>query len=1049
MSIPPDRNEFEGDDPRDQQDEDPLDFLRASLFGEGDEDTEGEPPPAGEDTPDSDAGGDEPAPSDLPKLDDFPDWLTDAVSEETPETAASPAQSDELPDWMAGFEPSEEPSPPSAPEAPPAQSDELPDWMAGFDPSAATPEPPALTPIEGQDDDLPDWLQGAESPPEKSETPAQPTTFGPRGGEMPDWLQAAQPAPSSPEPSGDVEVPDWLGAAAAPSQPTSSPQDDAIPEWLGGSAASPPATPASSAAGEGTPDWLSATEPAPAQPEAPTQPEAPAPAGDDVPDWLKDAEEVQTSAPSQPAAGDLPDWRADAGLGEAPEEPSPAEPAAAGDLPDWMADAGLGEAPETLSPAEPAAAAGDLPDWMAEAGLGEAPEEPSPAEPAAAAGDLPDWMADIEAPASEKPSVEPSAPAEPLAPAEPTAAPSGDVPDWMADFEAPAAAPDEPEAESDLKEEGLPDWIQSFQAPEPEPEPPPGVLATLQFDEQEEHEPAEPPADEPTPVSEAAEETPPWLEGIVPDTSDEPASPPEKLTPPAEQPDEDWIASLALGTLEQAPPAEPSDDLLTPPAEKPAPAAPEAEMPAEPLPAAEAAPAPSAGEDDDLMSLFEGFDLETVDTGEPMPAEEDPTGLDAIFAEGMKPASPEPEEEAEEEEGEAVKTGDLPEWLRKVPGSEPSGLEAERPQEETLSADEIGQLADLRFDAIVEDVTSRTERPEPISALKDVTGMLRPELLFEGESLAADERVDEIVITKEQANRIGFLEVMLAEEAVEEPIASRARPSTPLVSWATTIAMLAAILLPVVLGINILPGPVPGPGPIAAQAQIEALPSGARVIAAFEYEPDTAAEMDPLAVALLEHLAEREATVYAISTRPTGPAMADRAAQGAAYPAANLVNLGYVSGKVNGIREIAVGSTSPLSSPLAFDSLGQATNLGARRLQDIQPDLVIVLTSHPEEARAWVEQAASRIDAPMLAATSLSAGPLVYPYVQSGQLVAVMSGLNDAVAYRTLISRAPGDTLVSTWNAQATSGLVAALAIVVGMLAYGLRELRLQQERES
>jgi hypothetical protein len=472
-------------------------------------------------------------------------------------------------------------------------------------------------------------------------------------------------------------------------------------------------------------------------------------------------------------------------------------------------------------------------------------------------------------------------------------------------------------------------------------------------------------------------------------------------------------------------------------------------MPAEAFPAKEAAPAPPTGEDDGLAALFEGFDLETADAGEPLPAAEDPTGLDAIFAEGMKSASPEPEEEAEEEESEAVRTGELPEWLRKVPGSEPGGLEAEKPLEETLSAEEVGQLADLRFDAIVEDATSRTERPEPISALKDVTGMLRPELLFEGESLAADERVDDLVITKEQANRIGFLEVMLAEEAMEEPISSRAKPSTPLVAWVTTIAMLAAIVLPVVLGINVLPGPVPGPGPIAAQAQIDALPSGARVIAAFEYEPDTAAEMDPLAEALLEHLAEREATVYAISTRPTGPAMANRAAQAAAYPAADLVNLGYVSGRVNGIRELAVGSTSALSSPLAFDSLGQATNLQARRLQDLQPDLVIVFASHPEEARAWVEQGASRINAPMLAATSLSAGPLVYPYVQSGQLVAVMSGLNDAVAYRELISRTPGNTLVSTWNAQATGGLVAALAIIVGMLLYGLRELRLHQERES
>ncbi len=110
-------------------------------------------------------------------------------------------------------------------------------------------------------------------------------------------------------------------------------------------------------------------------------------------------------------------------------------------------------------------------------------------------------------------------------------------------------------------------------------------------------------------------------------------------------------------------------------------------------------------------------------------------------------------------------------------------------------------------------------------------------------------------------------------------------------------------------------------------------------------------------------------------------------------------------------------------------------------------DLIIVFAARSEDLRAWIEQAAAPTGIPVLAGLSVRSVPFAQPYRQSGQLVAVLTGVNDAVAYRARDGAGAGPAVMFRWSAQTVGSVAAALLILVGGLVYGLSSSRRQQEQ--
>ncbi len=383
-----------------------------------------------------------------------PDWLRDVSSAEIESISSSAPVADD-------------PPPPSQKVFDPLSSNWLTDEPAGTqddrtvlanwaDNASAQAETIAA-------DGVPDWLRDV--------TPVSfnaPTDQGRLRdpGSVPDWLSGSDSPDSS---ATDSDVPDWLrDVSGGDNSP-----DNAAPSWLNGPAAtSEPATDT-----EDVPDWLRSAEessapaaPAPVEDDVPawlrdaeesSAPAAPAPVEDDVPAWLRDAEESSAPVPA-PVEDDVPAWLRDAEESSAPvpapveddvpawlrdveEHPTPVPAPVEDDVPAWLRDAEEHPAPV------PAPVEDDVPAWLRDAEERPPPAAPTPAS-APVEDDIPAWLRDAE----ERPA--PAAPAPAPAPAAPIPTPTpapADVPDWLRE----AAGPPDNGGSTAIAPQDLPPWL--------------------------------------------------------------------------------------------------------------------------------------------------------------------------------------------------------------------------------------------------------------------------------------------------------------------------------------------------------------------------------------------------------------------------------------------------------------------------------------------------------------------------------------------------------------------------------------------------------------
>ena len=165
---------------------------------------------------------------------------------------------------------------------------------------------------------------------------------------------------------------------------------------------------------------------------------------------------------------------------------------------------------------------------------------------------------------------------------------------------------------------------------------------------------------------------------------------------------------------------------------------------------------------------------------------------------------------------------------------------------------------------------------------------------------------------------------------------------------------------------------------------IDSLQPGETVIVAIEYGWAQAEEMTVIAQAVLNHLADQEVNVMAVSTMPEGTAVIPHLLESTEL--SNVVSGGasYLSSSASGIarflKEPEVQSTS----------------------------MLIVLSSHYERLRWWIEQnqiaASAAGNMPLLlnAALSASIGPLAAPYIDEHNTQGWMIGFQDSLNYQAL-----------------------------------------------
>ncbi|MEE8577043.1 MAG: hypothetical protein V3T31_07285, partial [candidate division Zixibacteria bacterium] len=174
---------------------------------------------------------------------------------------------------------------------------------------------------------------------------------------------------------------------------------------------------------------------------------------------------------------------------------------------------------------------------------------------------------------------------------------------------------------------------------------------------------------------------------------------------------------------------------------------------------------------------------------------------------------------------------------------------------------------------------------------------------------------------------------------------------------------------------------------------LDELPPGSKVLAAFDYDPPSAPELQPMAVAFMKYAFKHDLKIIIMGLWPQGPQQANQAiAEAMLDPeiaAKNLqygedyVNMGFQSG--NEFVIVSMGSAFKRMFPLddrriPYDSIPLLSNV--TNFSNV--DFVFNLSSGKPGTIEWVQIAVDRFGVTLGAGNTAVQAPQVYPYLRAG-----------------------------------------------------------------
>lgn len=457
-------------------------------------------------------------------------------------------------------------------------------------------------------------------------------------------------------------------------------------------------------------------------------------------------------------------------------------------------------------------------------------------------------------------------------------------------------------------------------------------------------------------------------------------------------------------------------------------------------------PTEPASEEDDLEDTkprrFESFDEA------PAPHEQEP-GADQGEAASAWPAAEgesAPGEEPQNPVENFAEEGELPAHTPAFHEDEP----AQTPGELSGWLQALRPGAFPKEDSRSGEMLPGMENASPLAGLSDV---LPADL-----SITQVERApvfsSRLEITEHQElHAAAFTKLLNEVEAPPEDEARRVARPTRVLNILMASALFLAVVFPLLTQSQsaIRPDPQFFPEAAGVYGMIDVLPAEAPVLVAFEVQPALVGEMTPLISAVFAHLLDRQAQLVFISTRPSGPALAERVLQEqfAAAPAlasGAYTQLGYLAGGMAALRSfISDPRSAILSTASGADPWLSPTLEPIQQLSNFA--LVLVVSSNAEDGRAWIEQSAGFLPSGLAAVTSAQAAPLLRAYLQSKPqtLQGLVSGVQGAALYERL--RGQDGLGRAYWDAYSYGLGAIVLLILLGGL-YG-RLIQLKPEKPA
>jgi hypothetical protein len=252
------------------------------------------------------------------------------------------------------------------------------------------------------------------------------------------------------------------------------------------------------------------------------------------------------------------------------------------------------------------------------------------------------------------------------------------------------------------------------------------------------------------------------------------------------------------------------------------------------------------------------------------------------------------------------------------------------------------------------------------------------------------------------------------------------------------ILMALAIVVPFLL--EVAPAVEPSETSRALYDAVERLPPGAVVLLSCDYDPGSEAELYPMNVALLDHLARKDVRVVITQLWPQANPLVERALDEAYYPRGkeygkDVVNLGYKAGGLIVISKMLRSIPEAFPEDVKKTPVSQIPAMrGVLKASDI--DLFLILSAGTPGTTEWVIQCQARTDKPMGTGCTAVSSPEFFPYLLSKQLIGLLGGLRGAADYETLVGRKGRG--VQGMGPQTFGHLLIVLLIVAGNVGHVL-----------
>jgi len=220
-------------------------------------------------------------------------------------------------------------------------------------------------------------------------------------------------------------------------------------------------------------------------------------------------------------------------------------------------------------------------------------------------------------------------------------------------------------------------------------------------------------------------------------------------------------------------------------------------------------------------------------------------------------------------------------------------------------------------------------------------------------------------------------------------------------------------------------------------------PGGQPILISFDYDPQVAPELDPMAVAVLRHCFAKGIKVIGMGLQPQGDAIGEAIISRISkeYNKKSGTDYCYFGYRPGGyIVMLYIGENVKKALPqdyygVSYDSLPMMK--GIHNYDDIPLVLSLAGSTWPN---TWIMFAGTRYKASIADGCTAVMAPEYYPFLQTGQLVGQMAGMKGAAEYEQLIVDAgytkSKDIASKAMSAISYSHILIILLIVMGNIGY-------------